>query len=156
MPALPAKAAAGEFSMASWNVRGYHLGDNEIFNGANPADTNTVVGKIKQMGAEYIGFQEIAASQAIDIAERLGWGTGSANVRTAYEHLSGPAGFFEGIAMVSKYPMSEYKSVSLSPEGKGRKLQRAKIVKENRTYYVYNTHLGSNDWSSAEQSNTER
>lgn len=153
---IPVSAVTGELSMMSWNVRGYHLGDNEIFNGANPADTNTVVGKIKQMGVEYVSFQEISAYQAISIAEKLGWGTDSAHVRTVFEHLSGPAGFFEGIAMVSKYPMTDYKSVSLSPEGNGRKLQRTKIVRENRTYYVYNTHLGSNDWSSNEQSNTNR
>jgi endonuclease/exonuclease/phosphatase family metal-dependent hydrolase len=49
--------------------------------------------------------------------------------------------------------MSDYSSVTLSPQGRGRHLQRAKIVKENRAYYVYNTHLGSDDWGSSSDTN---
>jgi endonuclease/exonuclease/phosphatase family metal-dependent hydrolase len=146
---MPVQAATGELSMTSWNVRGFHLGDNEIRNLSNLDDPNTLVGQIRQRGIEYIGFQEISDAQAYTIAYYLGWGTDTAHLRTVFEHWGGTTGnYSEGIAMISKYPISDYTSVKLSPEGKGRKLQRAKIVKENQTYYAYNTHLGSDDWGS--------
>lgn len=151
---MPASAITGELALMSWNVRGQALGNNEIRNPSNLDDTNTVVGKIKQLGMEYVGFQEISNAQALNIADTLGWGTDGAHVRTVFEHSAGTLGSFsEGIAMISKYPMSDYSSVTLSPEGRGRHLQRAKIVKENRTYYVYNTHLGSDDWGSNDSTN---
>lgn len=150
---VPVSAATGELSMASWNVRGYHLGDNEIYNAANPNDANTLIGQIKQMGLEYVGFQEISSAQSLFIAEKLGWGTDNAHRRIQFEHYSGATLYDEGIAMISKYAMTDYKSVKLSPAGSGRHVQRAKIVKENRSYYVYNTHLGSDDWGSDDNTN---
>ena len=137
----PAHAAAGDLNMMSWNVQGKNLAWSEVYGSAN-----TVVGKIQAAGAEYVGLQEISGDQANTIATRLGWGTGTAHVLTQHEH-GGVGQFREGIAMISKYPMTETANTPLSPLGRGRHLQHAKITKDGRAYHVYNTHLGSNDWS---------
>jgi len=152
---VPVNAEApGELSMASWNVRGSRLSLAELRNGNNLNDPNTLVGKIKAMGVEYIGLQEISFQHADIIATDLGWGNDGAHLQTVFEHSG--SFYAEGIAMISKYPMSDYKSVPLVPTSdQGRKLQRAKITKEGRSYYVYNTHLGSNDWTSS-TNNTRR
>jgi endonuclease/exonuclease/phosphatase family metal-dependent hydrolase len=138
----PADAATGELSVMSWNIQGKNLTNAEMSETAR-----SVVGKIKAAGAEYVGLQEVSGDQATAIAGMLGWGTSPDHVLTQHEH--GTVGQFrEGIAILSKNPMSEMTNVTLNPEGRGRHVQYAKIAKEGRTYYVFNTHLGSDDWTS--------
>ncbi len=138
----PADAATGELSLMSWNIQGKNLTNAEM-----SETDHSVVGKIKASGAEYVGLQEVSGDQAKAIAEKLGWGPGRAHVLTQHEH--GTIGQFrEGIAMLSKHPMSEMTNIKLNPEGRGRHVQYARIVKDGRPYYVFNTHLASDDWTS--------
>ncbi|BAL89905.1 hypothetical protein AMIS_46850 [Actinoplanes missouriensis 431] len=138
----PAGAATGELSVMSWNIQGKNL------TGAEMSETDkSVVGVIRASGAEYVGLQEVSGDQAKAIAAKLGWGTSRDHVLTQHEH--GTVGQFrEGIAMLSKNPMSEMTNVTLNPEGRGRHVQYARIVKDGRPYYVFNTHLASDDWTS--------
>ncbi|MET0419971.1 MAG: endonuclease/exonuclease/phosphatase family protein [Actinoplanes sp.] len=137
----PADAATGELSLMSWNVQGKNLSGSEA-----TGSTDSVVTEIRATGADFVGLQEISGDQAKAIASELGWGTGRDHVLTKHEH--GGIGFFrEGIAMISKYPMTEMTNTGLEPRGRGRHLQHAKIVKDGRAYHVFNTHLGSDDWS---------
>jgi endonuclease/exonuclease/phosphatase family metal-dependent hydrolase len=116
-----------------------------------------VVKRIKDSGAEYVGLQEVSKGDAEEIATGLGWGTDASHLRTAFEH-DGPlprgiGAYHEGIAMVSKNPMTSENYEILPPElrvhpdGRGRKLQRAVVTKDGATFHLYNTHLASNDWT---------
>ena len=147
-------AAAAQLNIMSWNIQGSKLPSSRLYN--TNTSIRTIVSTIKTQGAEYVGLQEVSAGNAKTIAEKLGWGTDAAHVQTAYEHDAGtpPNTYKEGIAMISKYPMSNYSVQDLNPSeipiyanGRGRKLQRAVINANGTIYHVYNTHLSSDDWT---------
>lgn len=151
---VPASAASAQLNMMSWNIQGSKLPGSRLYN--TNTSIRTVVSTIKAQGAEYVGLQEVSAGNAKTIAEKLGWGTDGAHVRTAFEHDAGtpPNTYKEGIAIISKYPITGYSVQSILPpeipiygDGRGRKLQRAVINKNGTIYHVYNTHLASNDWN---------
>jgi endonuclease/exonuclease/phosphatase family metal-dependent hydrolase len=145
--AKPAHAVGSPLSVMTWNIKGSALKDSEI-RSSDPS-VKTIVSYIRASGADYVGLQEVSESHARDIAAELGW-----DMRTAFEHngRTGNVGIYrEGIAMLSRYRITNYSVYNLEPQGSGRKLQRAVIVKDGTEYHVYNTHLSSGDgWSAQE------
>jgi endonuclease/exonuclease/phosphatase family metal-dependent hydrolase len=143
---------APELTLVSWNLQGFLLTAG-VLDGA-PDDARTIAGYLRSTGADYVGLQEISVAHARAIAGQLGWGTDERHVRTAFEHGGTNGQYAEGIAMLSRYPITDYAEIPLRPvdipahpDGRGRKLQFASITADGAVFHVYNTHLASSDWT---------
>jgi endonuclease/exonuclease/phosphatase family metal-dependent hydrolase len=139
------------FKAMTYNVQG------DLINRSKPGDPSSYADAIAANGADVVGLQEISHGEASRVARELGWGDGCYAGSTYCYWRADNALTGEGIAILSRYPLTNQASWQLSPQGKDadagrctvfnskcdheRYLIRATATINGERVNFYNTHL---------------